>query len=555
MRAALYARVSTEEQVEGWSLDAQLGAMRSFVGGKGWTVAVEYVDAGASGQTGKRPQFQAMLAAAKAREFDVVVCHRLDRFFRNLRQLLATLDQLREMGVSFVSVEENLDFTAAWGKVALVNLGIIAEIYVDNLRRETTKGKRQRAMSGRTNASVLPFGYCRDADGKAVVDESEAPAIRIAFGTYVAGNASDKEIAATLNAAGFRTRGVWGSRPWTKDTVNRVLQNPFYCGEVVYLGKRIPGGHEPIIARDEWEQAQTVRRKRRRNGRAVAKPFRAYRLSGVAFCSACKERLVFQTDAQGRAHVRDRSRERGLECPIRITNRRADGIHAQLDALIARLALPHDWRDRILQIANGRDDSEAIRRERARMEEKLRRLTRSYHDVEITEAEYRRERDRAQARLAELVVPQACDLSDAGEMLEHLGALWAEADEREKRAILGSLFARIYVNLDEGRITALEPAPAFAPWLAQALTPLDGGLLHPGHWQPLTLVPAKKSKYTGPLARAMQRLGRGEKYRDLAPDERAAYAEYRRERRDDTTRKKEREARKRRKAVHGICAE
>jgi len=68
MRAALYARVSTEEQVEGWSPDAQLAACRVFCQSKSWTVAEEYVDAGESGTTANRPQLSGMLAAAKARK-------------------------------------------------------------------------------------------------------------------------------------------------------------------------------------------------------------------------------------------------------------------------------------------------------------------------------------------------------------------------------------------------------------------------------------------------------------------------------------------------------
>jgi len=77
MRAALYARVSSEEQVEGYSIDAQLRACRDFAQEKGWTVAAEYVDEGKSARAediGKRPRFKEMLEAAKAKAFDNPGC-------------------------------------------------------------------------------------------------------------------------------------------------------------------------------------------------------------------------------------------------------------------------------------------------------------------------------------------------------------------------------------------------------------------------------------------------------------------------------------------------
>ena len=64
------------------------------------------------------------------------------------------------MGVGFASVQEKLDFTTHWGKLTLTVLGMLAEIYLDVLRQETTKGKRQRARDGLWNGGV-PFGYCK----------------------------------------------------------------------------------------------------------------------------------------------------------------------------------------------------------------------------------------------------------------------------------------------------------------------------------------------------------------------------------------------------------
>jgi site-specific DNA recombinase len=61
------------------------------------------------------------------------------------------------MGIPFASVQERLDFTSPWGKLMLTVLGILAEIYLDNLRQETLKGKHQRAREGLWNG-LPPYG-------------------------------------------------------------------------------------------------------------------------------------------------------------------------------------------------------------------------------------------------------------------------------------------------------------------------------------------------------------------------------------------------------------
>src|SRR3972149_895359 len=122
MRAALYARVSTSEQVEGYSIDAQRRAFRHLCEGRGWQPTAEYVDEGKSARTDKlnrRPAFQKALADAQTRTYDVLVVHKLDRFSRNLRITLESLDLLGKADVAFVSIAEQMDFTTPFGRFAL----------------------------------------------------------------------------------------------------------------------------------------------------------------------------------------------------------------------------------------------------------------------------------------------------------------------------------------------------------------------------------------------------------------------------------------------------
>jgi DNA invertase Pin-like site-specific DNA recombinase len=122
MRAAVYARVSTLDQEP----ENQLQELRRYVEARGWTV-VEYVDRGVSGSKDRRPALDQLLADAKRRRFDVLVCWRLDRLGRNLRHLITLLDDLHALGVAFVSLAEGIDATTPAGKLQMHILGAIAD--------------------------------------------------------------------------------------------------------------------------------------------------------------------------------------------------------------------------------------------------------------------------------------------------------------------------------------------------------------------------------------------------------------------------------------------
>jgi DNA invertase Pin-like site-specific DNA recombinase len=134
-RRPLLPRLSSEEQVEGYSLDAQQRAGLAHCAAHGWAVAGEYRDEGRSARTddiAKRPAFRQLIEDAEAGLLDVVVVHKPDRFARNLRVTLETLERLDRAGVGFVSISESMDFTTPIGKVILATLAAFAQYYSDN---------------------------------------------------------------------------------------------------------------------------------------------------------------------------------------------------------------------------------------------------------------------------------------------------------------------------------------------------------------------------------------------------------------------------------------
>ncbi len=258
MRAALYARVSSEEQVEGYSIDAQRRAFQALVEGRGWTAYREYIEEGKSARTdniNRRPAFKEMIADALARKFDVLVVHKLDRFSRNLRVTLEYFDKLSKAGVTFLSINEQMDFSTPWGGLALTLLGGMAQFYSDNLSQETKKGWHERRAQG-LYCGLLPFGVMKGEDGVPMPDmrevDSEAGIVRNYEGLLLAFQETidkgDREIAILLNSRGYRTTGNQGVRLFSRDTVRDMLQNRFYIGELPNgNGGWVKGKHNPLV--------------------------------------------------------------------------------------------------------------------------------------------------------------------------------------------------------------------------------------------------------------------------------------------------------------------
>src|SRR6516164_6733247 len=114
MKAAIYARVSTFDQEP----ENQLQELRRYIQARGWT-AIEFVDRGVSGAKDRRPALDELLKDARRRKFDVLVCWRLDRLGRNLRHLVTLLDELRALGIGFVTLGEGIDTSTPAGKLQL----------------------------------------------------------------------------------------------------------------------------------------------------------------------------------------------------------------------------------------------------------------------------------------------------------------------------------------------------------------------------------------------------------------------------------------------------
>jgi site-specific DNA recombinase len=249
---ALYIRVSTQLQAdEGFSLEAQQERLRAHCTAQGWTVCPNhiYVDAGVSGKSVDRPQFQAMLQAAKEGKVQRIVAMKLDRMARNVREFLATVDQLKAWHCDLVLVKESFDTSTPHGRFALTMFAAMAELEASTITERVMTGKAQKAQQGGYNGSRCPLGYSY-SNGQFQVNE-QAATVRNVFDMFLAGK-SINAIAKDLNDNSVPT--AMGGK-WYASTVSVILDNGAYAGAAQWNGCEVDNAFPAIITKETYEQA------------------------------------------------------------------------------------------------------------------------------------------------------------------------------------------------------------------------------------------------------------------------------------------------------------
>jgi putative DNA-invertase from lambdoid prophage Rac len=144
MRAALYVRVSTFDQEP----ENQLQEPRRYALARAWT-ATEYVDRGVSGAKDRRPALDQLMADAKRRKIDVVICWKLDRFGRSLAHLINAIQTLTDAAVGFTAMNEGIDKSSATGRLMLGILGSFAQFERERIRERVSAGLARAKAQGK----------------------------------------------------------------------------------------------------------------------------------------------------------------------------------------------------------------------------------------------------------------------------------------------------------------------------------------------------------------------------------------------------------------------
>ena len=499
-------RVSAESQVDGYSLDAQEREIRErFAADSIITVRREEGQSAHVDTIRKRPVLIKVLDDIRQGKANLLVVHSLDRLSRNLKILLEIMAVLGEHGVGLVSISEDIDYSTPHGKMTTQMLGSFAEFFSEMLSTHVKKGIGERARQGR-HLGCIPFGYescwqelkgepklaCEPEHPGAVhVHSEEGAAVRELFVRYTSGMVTLATLASCLNDRGFRTRNtkklpdgnggsVSGPRLFTIASVRGILHNPFYTGKVRHKNEILPGAHEALVSDDVFQTVQDAMRRNSGRSRTLhSHPQREYLLKGLVHCAHCRMPMWSQTFVNGRRYYREQRGSRGVGyCVGRSGSMFCEIPDEQMGNIISAIVLPDAWVDRVLAQVHLADEVKRVDKERKKVQQRLRRLGQVYLDGLIDPGEYGRQKKGLEDKLRSLVVPDADAAIKAGKLLEDLPALWEKADLAERRRILLTMLDSVYVDtVDERRIVAIRPRPAFRPLFEIATTRERSGIV------------------------------------------------------------------------------
>lgn len=323
MTCAIYCRLSREDAEkirESESIQNQKAMLADYAASQGWEVGAVYCDEDYSGADRDRPGWNAMLAAAERREFQIVLCKTQSRFTRDMELVEKYLHGLFPLwGIRFVAVVDHVDTDLKGNKKARQINGLINEWYLEDLSENIRAVFAQKRSAGKYIGSIPAYGYRKDpADHNHLVVEPEAAeVVRSIFSLCLEGFGKQK-IAALLNERGIPspsaykrargwTRGEAGADGWNRTTVGRILRSELYTGTMVqgtkrrvsYKSKacagvpkeawcRVEGTHEAIVDRASFDAAQALLDRRTRSG-GTGEP---HPLAGIARCADCGGPLV-----------------------------------------------------------------------------------------------------------------------------------------------------------------------------------------------------------------------------------------------------------------------
>jgi site-specific DNA recombinase len=277
-RAVVYARASTQEQAErGLSCPSQIREARELAEAEGFTVVAEFVDDGYSGNETNRPAYQKMLRAARAREFEFIVAHNLDRLWRNEGEQATQLEDLRYHGTHVVT---GCRIDTRMGEDVNMLLAVRGAIAAQEGRRTAARVHRVHktfAIEG-TSTGGRSYGIVPESlspTGERVIDREQAKWVRFIFEKYADGK-SPRKIAAELNARGVPSPGATWKRAsrrrdakWLSSTIygdparwSGILHNELYRGVMIWnrsQSKKKPrSGVRTFVRRDEKEVIRTA---------------------------------------------------------------------------------------------------------------------------------------------------------------------------------------------------------------------------------------------------------------------------------------------------------
>ena len=464
MNVVVWARVSSREQREGYSIDAQLRAIRQRAEREGWEIAREFEVAESAKRGAERAAFNSMLKWIKAnatREgIRAILSHKLDRVCRNMRDAVRLQELEDTCGVQLAFVENEFGPGPA-GALSFNVMAAVAQYYSDNLRTEVLKGMDERVRQG-WPTGLAPFGYINVSDDR---DEPVQPhpeksqtVIRI-FDLYSSGGMTFKTLTDQLEREGHTYRN---SQPrFHRSALSYILNNRFYVGDLIRRGQTYPGKHRPLISRATFEACQNILAGKNRRLSRPEHPL----AGGLLRCAFCGQGITGETirrklkggNVREHTYYRCANNDPGDDHP-RVRWRAADLERAIIDDLASlRMPTPEigDWFRTALEAAltdvtsHQRRQQSALTKRRGELAGMQDRLLNAYLAGSIDEATFKAKGNDLKAQVATINESPA-SVEDVGEAFaetalqifdwsQKAADLWRGSNNAVRREILDAV--------------------------------------------------------------------------------------------------------------------
>jgi site-specific DNA recombinase len=337
--ALIYARISTQGQADGASLESQIERCREYAAAHGFEVIKEISEIYSGSYLFDRPKLNEAREEIRAGIYDALIVFDIDRLSRNVPHLGILLDECTRFNTKLLFV--NSDFENSPEGILLFSIkGYVSEVERLKIIERTTRGRRAKAKIGTLSFKRKLYGYYLDEHGKRHVFEDEAKTVRFIFEEFLSGE-SLRGIASKLNAQGIETPSK--KKTWWANSVYVLLKNPAFCGRTIVFrqkkesrfkdGKRVtstkqtagesqtelPDDITPaIISEKDFEAAQKLLVSNRKTKRGVAKT--EYLLRGLITCARCGRLMSPQRSYTYRAYVCTSKQNPSLNCGIKMMN-------------------------------------------------------------------------------------------------------------------------------------------------------------------------------------------------------------------------------------------
>lgn len=296
IKSVIICRVSSKEQEEtGYSLDAQEKLLQEYADKNIIDVVKIYkISESASGKQA-RTKFNEILKFVNSNNINIILCEKIDRLTRNLKDAAIVSDWVHEDKSHEVHfVKENFivnNNTKAHENFVWDMKVAMARFYTNNLSEEVKKGQKEKIAQGGLPTKP-PTGYKTIGEKGHkihIVDISTSPLIKKMFELYATGNYSVVSLEDEMYKLGLRS--VNGNRV-LQSRIYNLLQDPFYYGKMKWNGEVYPAKHEPLISKDLFEKVQNILKRR---GKTSLSTKHNYLFMGKIFCEGCGGVLSWET--------------------------------------------------------------------------------------------------------------------------------------------------------------------------------------------------------------------------------------------------------------------